>query len=195
MIILTSSHCCHNILKSVHTVALRHTNNLTNFLYDELNHATLQKTMHPPEVLFSGAVMHCSTCTYISNEPTYYTFHSTGETSLTSHRITYNSKNFIYMIKCKRCAVTNNIWEKLKNYLKIASTNTAVQLTNPANISKRTSVSEHFLADHHTINDISLIPLELVHCNRDSVHKAREAYLITKGNTPQPLGLNKRDEI
>ena len=99
------------------------------------------------------------------------------------------------MIQCKRCAVTNNIWEKLKNYLKIASTNTADQMTNPANISKRTSVSEHFLANHHTINDISLIPLELVHCNRDSVHKAREAYLIKKGNTLQPLGLNKRDEF
>ena len=49
------------------------------------------------------------------------------------------------------------------------------------------NVSEHFLTDHHTANDISLIPLELVQSNRDSVHKVREAYLITGGNTPQPL--------
>ena len=122
MSILASSHCCHNILKSVHTVALRHSNNLTNFLYDDLNHATLQKTMHPPEVLFSGAVIVLLAPIYPTNLLT----------SLTSHRITYNSKNFVYMIQCKRCAVTNNVWEKWKNYLKIALTNTADQLTNPA---------------------------------------------------------------
>ena len=35
-----------------------------------------------------------------------------------------------------------------------------------------------------------LIPLELFKSNRDSVRKAREAYLIDRGQTIEPLGLN-----
>ena len=42
---------------------------------------------------------------------------------------------------------------------------------NPSNISKPTTVSEHFLASDHSANDITLIPLELI----KSVRKAREA--------------------
>ena len=40
-----------------------------------------------------------------------------------------------------------------------------------------------------------LIPLELIKCNRDSVRKAREACLIDRGQTLEPLDLNRRDEI
>ena len=42
--------------------------------------------------------------------------------------------------------------------------------------------------------DMQLIPLELVKSNRDSVRKAREAYLIERGQTLEPHGLNKKDE-
>ena len=52
---------------------------------------------------------------------------------------------------------------------------------NPSNISKLTTVSEHFLTNDHSANDIILIPLELIKSNRDSVRKAREAYLIERG--------------
>ena len=41
---------------------------------------------------------------------------------------------------------------------------------------------------------MQLIPLELVKSNRDSVRKAREAYLIKRGQTLEPHGLNKKDE-
>lgn len=53
---------------------------------------------------------------------------------------------------------------------------------NPANISKPTTVSEHFLANDHFAKDITLIPLERIHTNHDSVRKAREAYLIDRGH-------------
>ena len=39
------------------------------------------------------------------------------------------------------------------------------------NISKPTTVSKHFLTNDHTANDISLISLELIHCNGDNVRK------------------------
>ena len=41
---------------------------------------------------------------------------------------------------------------------------------------------------------MQLIPLELVKSNRDSVRKAREAYLIERGQTLEPHGLNKKDK-
>ena len=46
--------------------------------------------------------------------------------------------------------------------------------------SKPTTVSEHFLTDDHSANDITLIPLELIQSNRESVRKARAAYLIER---------------
>ena len=65
---------------------------------------------------------------------------------------------------------------------------------NSSNISKPTTVSEHVLTNDHSANNITLIPLELTKSNRDSVRKAREAYLIERGKTIEPLGINKKDE-
>ena len=62
------------------------------------------------------------------------------------------------------------------------------------NISKPTAASEHFLSNDHTATDMQLIPFELIKTNRDGVRKAREAYLIERVQTLEPLGLNRRDE-
>ena len=48
--------------------------------------------------------------------------------------------------------------------------------------------------DFISSNDMRLIPLELMKSNRGSVRGAREAYLINRGQTLEPLGLNRRDE-
>ena len=40
--------------------------------------------------------------------------------------------------------------------------------------------------NNHNATDMQLIPLELVKSNRDSVRKAREAYLIERGQTLEP---------
>ena len=53
----------------------------------------------------------------------------------------------------------------------------------------------NILSFDHSANDITLIPLELTKSNRDSVRKAREAYLIERGKTLEPLGINKKDEM
>ena len=39
-----------------------------------------------------------------------------------------------------------------------------------------------------------LIPIEKIFSNRDSIRKAREAFLIQKGKTIDPDGLNIREE-
>ena len=68
-------------------------------------------------------------------------------------------------------------------------------IDNPNTKSKPTTAAEHFLtAPNHTANDMQLIPIEKVFSNRDSVRKAREAFLISKGRTLLPHGLNIREE-
>ena len=61
-------------------------------------------------------------------------------------------------------------------------------------ISKPTTVSEHFLTANHSASDMLLILIQKHYTARDSNRKAREAFLITKANTLEPNGLNKRDQ-
>ena len=46
----------------------------------------------------------------------------------------------------------------------------------------------------YTANDMQLIPIEKIVSNRDSIRKAREAFLIQKGRTIDPNGLNIHEE-
>ena len=64
-------------------------------------------------------------------------------------------------------------------------------------IDQPTAVSEHFTLPAHSIDNmyIELVPLELITSNRDAIRKAREAFLVSKGKTIEPFGLNRRDEI
>ena len=65
---------------------------------------------------------------------------------------------------------------------------------NGQQLSTATPVSLHFNQVGHSINDVRLIPIELIPSKRDSVRKAREAHLINKARTLHPFGVNKRDE-
>ena len=60
--------------------------------------------------------------------------------------------------------------------------------------SKPTTVSERFLSNNHNATDMKPNPFDLLKFNRDSVRKAREAYLIERGQTLAPHGLHKKDE-
>ena len=62
-------------------------------------------------------------------------------------------------------------------------------------IDQPTAVSDHFTLPAHSMDNIELVPLELITSNRDAIRKAREAFLISKGKTLEPFGLNRRDEI
>jgi len=46
----------------------------------------------------------------------------------------------------------------------------------------------------HSINDVRLIPIELIRSKRDSVRNAREAHSINKAKILHPFGINRRDE-
>ena len=55
--------------------------------------------------------------------------------------------------------------------------------------------------DVNSDNDVLLcsvlktIVLEQLHTSRDSIRKAREAFLIHRGKTLEPAGLHRRDEM
>ena len=58
------------------------------------------------------------------------------------------------------------------------------------------SATENFLSSpNHTANEMLLIPTKKIFSNRDSIRKAREAFLIKKGRTIDLDGLNIRKEI
>ena len=68
-------------------------------------------------------------------------------------------------------------------------------IDNPDAKSELTTAAKHFLSSpNHTTNDMQLIPIEKIFSNRDSIRKAREAFLIKKGRTINPDGLNIREE-
>ena len=62
-------------------------------------------------------------------------------------------------------------------------------------IDQPTAVSDHFTLPGHSLNNLELMPLELVNSNRDAIRKVREAFFIYKGKTLEPSGMNRRDEI
>ena len=133
-----------------------------------------------------------------ADEQDKYIFFSTNEERRIKDTLTCKSKNLIYLIECKKCATRNlpcqyigetkrHLHERFGEHRR--SVQNHQQLANP------TPVSEHFNLPRHSVNDIRLIPLELIHTNRDSVRKAREAHLIDKAKTLEPQGLNRRDEL
>ena len=99
------------------------------------------------------------------------------------------------MVHCNRCH--KQYIGETKRRLKDRFNEHRRTVDKKTNRSKLTTctVSEHFLSNDHNASDMQLIPLELIKSNRDSVRKAREAYLIDRGQTLlEPLGLNRRDE-
>lgn len=56
-----------------------------------------------------------------------------------------------------------------------------------------TKGSQYFLTNHRTASDISFIPFDLNHCNRDSLLKAREDILLVK-TTIRDLKVLKTEE-
>ena len=60
------------------------------------------------------------------------------------------------------------------------------------------AISDHFTLLAQSMDNIELVPIELVtsnDSNRDAIRKEREAFLISKGKTLEPFGLSRRDEI
>ena len=85
--------------------------------------------------------------------------------------------------------------EKTKRRLKDRFNEHRRTIDNPNTKFKPTTAAEHFLfSPNHTANDMQLIPIKKFFSNRDSIRKAKEAFLISKGRTLVLHGLNIREE-
>ena len=191
--LLLSSDRCKNAFLHLPVVAFRRSPNLRDLLVT----AKLSPNVtHYNSTLPSGSFRcgkNCATCPYIFHGLTNYKFCSTGETRSINFHITCETKNLIYMIQCNRCHL--QYIGETKRRLKDRFNEHRRTLDNANTKSKPTTVAEHFLSSPHNISkDMQLIPIEKILPNRDSIRKAREAFLILKGRTIDPNGLNIREE-
>ena len=122
-----------------------------------------------------------------------YTFYSTGQRFEIKSHITCETSNVIYMIQCTKCNL--QYIGETKRRLKDRFNEHRRPIINPFCSYTPTAVSRHFLISGHAEDHMILIPLEQLHTSRDSIRKAREAFLIHRGKTLEPAGLNRRDEM
>ena len=100
------------------------------------------------------------------------------------------TRNLIFKTQCNRCNL--QYIGETKRRLKDRFNEHRRTIDNPNNKSKPTTAAEHFLSSpNHTANDIQLISIEE---NLFEPRRAREAFLIQKGRTIDPDGLNIREE-
>ena len=121
-----------------------------------------------------------------------YFFFTTNDARKITDSISCQSKNLIYLIECKR--FHGQYIGETKRQLSERFGEHRRSILNYQQLTTATPVSLHFNQAGHSINDVRLIPIELIHSKRDSVRKAREAHLINKAKTLNPFGINKRDE-
>ena len=134
----------------------------------------------------------CLTCSFLQEGQTNYTFFTTNENRKITDSISCHSKNLIYMIECTKCHL--QYIGETKRQLNERFGEHRRSILNHHQLSITTPVSLHFNQAGHSINDVHLIPIELIRSKRDSIRKAREAHLINKAKTLHPFGINRRDE-
>ena len=117
------------------------------------------------------------TCSFLQEGQTSYTFFTTKETRKITNYISCHSKNLIYLIQCKKCHC--QYIGETKRQLNERFGKHRRSILNHHQLKPPTSVSLHFNQPGHSINDVHLIPLELIRSTRNSVRKAREAHIIT----------------
>ena len=96
------------------------------------------------------------------------------------------------MIECKKC--NKQYIGETKRTLRERFSEHRQATNNPLHANTAAGVPSHFHLPGHSITDMGLIPLELQPTPSASRWKAREAYLIHRGQTISPDGINRRNE-
>ena len=133
------------------------------------------------------------TCNYITDGRTNYTFSATGKTRPITNHIDCNSKTLVYMVHCRRC--NKQCIGETKRGLVDRFNDHRRPVDRPTPSSRPTTASDHFLSENHSPVYMELIPSEIMHSSRDAIRKVREAYLIDRGQTLEPEGIMKREEM
>ena len=116
------------------------------------------------------------------------TFFSTNEQRHTRHNITCSSSNLVYMIQCNKCNV--QYIGETKRHLsdRFGERRRAIEKAiAKQHINQPTAVSDHFTLPAHSMDNIELVPLELITSNRDGIRKAREDISNLQGQDHRTL--------
>ena len=97
------------------------------------------------------------------------------------------------MIECTRCK-KQYIGES-KRTLRERFTAHRQATNNPSHANASAAVPTHFNLPDYSIEDMTLIPLELQTTLNTSRRKAREAYLIHRGQMLEPSRINRRNHV
>ena len=98
----------------------------------------------------------------------------------------------MYMIQCNRCNL--QYIGETKRRLKDRFNEHRRTIDNPNTKSKSTTAAEHFLSSNHTANDMQLIPIKKSSLTETLFARPGRLFLIQKGRTVAPDGLNIREE-
>ena len=161
------------------------------WVFERLNFLGPKKVSFPSITFLNNR--NCTTCPYIEHGRNQYTFHSTGETYHIKSHITWKTFKVISLIQCRLCNL--QYIGETKRRLKDRFNGHRRPILNPTGNYIDTAVSERFLTSNHSYNHMLLIPIEKLKNGRDSLRKARDAHLIHKAKTIEPLGINKLDEL
>ena len=91
-------------------------------------------------------------------------FFTTNEARKITNSISCHSINLIYLIECKRCHL--QYIGETKRQLCERFGEHRLSILNHQQLSTTTPVSLHFNQAGHSINDVRLIPIELIHSKR-----------------------------
>ena len=88
----------------------------------------------------------------------------------------------IYMIQCNKCNV-QYIGETERHLSdRFGEHRRAIEKAiTQRHIDQTSAVSDHFTLPAHSMDNIELVPLELINSIRDTIRKASEAFLISRG--------------
>ena len=190
--ILRSSQRCPAAFPSPPLISYRRCSNLSDIL-------VRAKHRRPPPLAprsFRCNRRRCKTCRFIKEGTTSYTFFATNGQKGIRHHITCSSSNLVYMIQCTKCRIQYIGDTKHRLSDRFGEHRRAIEKAiTQRDIDQPTAVSDHFTLPSHSLKNLELIPLELINSNRDAIRKAREAFLIYKGKTLEPSGMNRRDKI
>ena len=133
----------------------------------------------------------CVVCPFIQ-PTTKFSSTVTGESfPITSH-LTCKSSWLIYLITCKRCSKQYVGKTQTTLYTRFNNTRSEIKNHNTKGGKSLPYVS-HFTTEQHTVNDISLVPIEQIHKQNRSIILRRESFWIAKLQSRRPSGINALD--
>jgi len=167
-----------NLIQILSEMAHPDTTNNNNFRSVDLN--TTMEYNNCPQITSCGSSK-CKTCISITNT-NYFISHTTKRKYFIDARMHCGSTHIIYLITCDKCS---------KQYVGESGRTLRDRLNNHRSdivLKKQTAISIHFNEVSHTINNLKVLPIEII--TDSNIRKSKEQWWITELGTKYPFGIN-----